>query len=341
MSLRRPKFTNKYVINLLKTRYNRNICKIKQLPSYDDQNFYIEDESGGKFVLKVTHLENSSFEILECQNTIMNLLKNKGITSSYPIPTTDGTLTLRNTCFGLRLLNFVEGKLYREVNVLNDKLLKNLGVFIGSIDNYLLEYDNPHVHREFLWSLKNSVDNIKNNLKYIDNPNNRDIVSYYVSEYEDLIKPEIIELLPKSIIHMDLNDMNLILDNKDNVGVIDFDDILYTTTINELAINIAYFMQLPASYVYPLTPIKVASHIVAGYHSVHHISDDEIRVIYPLAIIRICVSVSMSSYRHSKEGDNDHITVCQENSWRLLHYLKDNGITPNNVCKIFRKKIYF
>jgi hypothetical protein len=65
--------------------------------------------------------------------------------------------------------------------------------------------------------------------------------------------------------------------------VLDFNDALYSVRVAELAIAGAYAMLRKSD------PLAALGNVVAGYHRVTPLTDDELEVIYPLAVARLCV----------------------------------------------------
>jgi hydroxylysine kinase len=119
-------------------------------------------------------------------------------------------------------------------------------------------------------------------------------------QWFDRVAP-VLEFLPRAVVHHDLNDNNVLVDENACVitGVLDFNDALYSVRVAELAIAGAYAMLRQPD------PLAALGHVVRGYHAVTPLSDDELTAVYPLAAARLCVqaltwtvrgSVSPTSY---------------------------------------------
>jgi Ser/Thr protein kinase RdoA (MazF antagonist) len=93
----------------------------------------------------------------------------------------------------------------------------------------------------------------------------RAIVERFLTQYESNVAPMLAELRT-SVIYNDANDYNVLVGDTDSpqkqvIGVIDFGDMVHTSTICELAIAAAYAMMDKAD------PPTAAAHIVAGYRN--------------------------------------------------------------------------
>ena len=109
-----------------------------------------------------------------------------------------------------------------------------------------------------------------------------------------------------------------------SIGLIDFGDFVYSQTVNELAIALAYLMLSARS------PIAAAAISVRGFHSQFELTDLELSVLFPLSCMRLCVSLCMSA-RQSQEAADPYLQVTTEPARRLLEVLSS---TPNWKGKV-------
>jgi len=93
--------------------------------------------------------------------------------------------------------------------------------------------------------------------------------------------------LPRSTVHQDLNDHNLLVepDAPDRVrGVIDFNDAVHTIRVADVAIAASYGMRRPGD------PLANLVAVVDGYLAVRELTGAEREVIFPIAVTRLCVN---------------------------------------------------
>ena len=120
------------------------------------------------------------------------------------------------------------------------------------------------------WDLRHCVSSINGALHCVDEEEKVTTIKYFLKLYEDKVVPSLPKLR-KSVIHNDANDHNVLGEGEKFTGLIDFGDVVYSETINNLAIAIAYAM------LGSKTPLHVASLMVRGYHSKYPLLDEEIK----------------------------------------------------------------
>ena len=113
---------------------------------------------------------------------------------------------------------------------------------------------------------------IKPHLEKFDKPIREKLHRHY-QWYEEIAMPVLGELR-RSVNYNNANDYNILVTGAANhpeiAGVIDFGDSVFTNTINELAIAIAYLaMNKP-------DPLAAASAVVSGFHRVFPITEKEL-----------------------------------------------------------------
>jgi len=250
----------------------------KQLPSERDQNFYLTDSSGQAYVLKLANATERR-EMLEFQNQAMRHIAAKPAlfdrsVSAVPQVRANRQGELIGSVQGaagsahfVRLLTYLPGKPLALARPHDAQLLTSLGRFFGHIDHALQDFDHPAAHRDFHWDLQHAARVIAGHVDLVENPADRDLVRRFFERYRAQTEPQLPELRC-SVIHSDANDYNVLVgtvgDRRQAVtGVIDFGDMVYSRTVNELAIACAYAMLDKAD------PLAAAQSVVNGYHQVY------------------------------------------------------------------------
>ena len=100
-------------------------------------------------------------------------------------------------------------------------------------------------------------------------------------------------------------------------GVIDFGDMVYTQTVNEVAIACAYAMLDKAD------PLAAAKSIVGGYHQVYPLTEPELAVLFDLIRMRLCMSVCHCAHQSHQEPENEYLRISERPAWALFHKLGD------------------
>jgi 4-aminobutyrate aminotransferase-like enzyme/Ser/Thr protein kinase RdoA (MazF antagonist) len=317
----RPKFNKEESLKIVENLYHLE-GTIKELPSERDQNYLVKTTTGDNFVLKIA-ASSEKRKTLEFQNDVMNHISNS-VYCPKVVHTRDGeqisvVTGTDNRKYFVRLLSYLPGDMFGSIKNPASGLLFDLGRTIASLTRSLQNYSHPAAKREFPWDLKNATSVIWQYRQYVSNKDKLDVVNYFLDFFEREIKPYL-PRLKESVIHNDANDYNLVIDHsrlgKDRIGIIDFGDMVYSYTIGELAITIAYAILGKSE------PLYCATHIIRGYNSIIPLTEIELDVLFSLICMRLCVSVSISSYQKNLEPENDYLKISETPAWDMLFYLR-------------------
>eukprot|EP00483_Globobulimina_turgida_P013499 UN13524 len=215
--------------------------------------------------------------------------------------------------FFTRMLTYIQGHEFSEVEEYTPEMLQALGGFAAEFDSRLIGFKHPFMLVESEWNLDFCEDVVTKKIGYIKDLDHKRMVSQYLKEYTkchaELIKSG---QLRKSVCHGDFSCENILVNgdgtDKGHYRIVDFGDMAYSTTVNDLSVLCCYIMQRQDASKPPLTPLQVAAHIAKGYQNVFPLTDEEIKLVIPLAIMRMCVSVVQSSEGQFKDPENEHIT---------------------------------
>jgi len=314
------------------------IASARTLPSERAQNFYLQDETGKEFVLKISN-SGEDKDVLDFQNKVMEhfIEQNESPLCPATYTTISGeqiTSIKSNDDFKhyVRLLTYLLGIPLAHVPHHSPELLNNYGQTLATLDKSLQGFPHPAMHRELYWDLKNASNTINNHITRIENREKRGIVQHFLAQYEKNVHP-ILLYLRTSVIHSDCNDYNVLVNDSDVwknmvIGIIDFGDLVYSHTLNEIAIAAAYEMLNKDN------PITIAAQIVNGYHIVFPLTESELEVLFTLICIRLCMSVCISAYQQKQEPDNNYLSISEKPAWELLEWLVD--VNPQLVYSTFR-----
>ena len=283
---------------------------VSQLPSERDQNFLLTGESNEKFVLRIANgLEDPA--LLAAQNEVLQYLSTRVPFCQRPIASLQGqyldevTSTDGQTNL-VRLNTYLPGVPLGEIPTRSAGLLNDFGLKLGLLDKVLLDFEHPAVHRKFHWDLAHWKTVVKNYCGLVHDTQLRTAISRYEVEFERDEAP----LLPKlrcSCIHGDPNDYNILIDPDSHavVGLLDFGDIVYSYTVGDLAIALAYVVLNDD------VPLTTAIHVVAGYKEALPLEDNEIEVLWGLMLMRLCMSVCLAAYQQQQQPGNEYLDISQ------------------------------
>jgi 4-aminobutyrate aminotransferase-like enzyme/Ser/Thr protein kinase RdoA (MazF antagonist) len=293
-------------------------AKAKALVGEYDKNFHLESEQG-EFVLKIMNPQTKR-ETLELQIAALEHLERQNLEFTAPrVQRTKENKLVESieAVDGKRLvwmLSYIPGKLYAHVKPHMSELLESFGKLLATFDKALLDFEHPAAKRNLKWDLA-KADWAVQHLQDIHDGHQRKIVERIFTNYIQVIQPSVSEMR-SSIIHNDANDYNVLVANGAVTSLIDFGDMLYTPTINELAIAAAYAMM---GHDDPLSAIVT---MVRGYHSIVSLAEKELELLFPLIQTRLAVSVTNSAIQKRLRPDDPYVVISEKSAWELLEKLE-------------------
>ena len=199
----------------------------------------------------------------------------------------------------VRLVHYLPGVPLGEIKPQPNELLRDLGRKLGQLDRALVDFDHPAVHRDFHWDLANGNRILSEFSGLIEDARVRELVSQY--------RVDIKRDLRRSAIHGDANDYNVLVDPERMTvaGLIDFGDMVYSYTVGNLAVAIAYVVLDKSD------PLEAAREVVEGYTSEFALTEDELDSLWPLVLMRLCMSVCLAAYQQQQRPENEYLQISQ------------------------------
>ncbi len=279
------------------------------LPSERDRNFRI----GTAFVLKIANPAESR-DFLEAENAALDVLRRECAGLDWPqvLPARSGERIVEEEGHLVRLLTWVPGVAFAEVPHSPD-LFRSLGQTLARMDLAMAGFDHPAAHREFHWDLR-QADRARSCLHLLP-PGRRPLVEPIFEAWERIDWRS----LPCSVIHGDANDYNVLagLDGARIVSVLDFGDMVYSATVCNLAVALAYAMLGCQD------PIAAALTVLDGYRQLRPVSDDEVNALYPLAATRLAMSVCYCAWQAGEAPENEYLSISNGPAWTILEKLAE------------------
>ncbi|MEL6865919.1 MAG: phosphotransferase, partial [Bacteroidota bacterium] len=318
----------------LARQYYRLEAKAKALPGEIDLNFRLREKEGLEYILKIAGPAEKA-EMLELQNAVLEHLAHQnveGLQLPRLIQSTEGKaiteLDQHHSKRLMRLLSWVPGQLWAAVKPHSPQLLRSLGAACAKLCGAMQGFEHPAAHRWYKWDLA-KADWIEAYLHHFAAEEQR-IVGDFLHQFKQRVLPQISQLR-HSVNHNDANDFNILVDTKAQkvVGLIDFGDVLYTPTINDLAITIAYAAMHKAD------PLRAAMSVVEGFHEGFPLLEEELALIYTLVAARLCTTVTVAAINKAKEPENAYLQISEQAAWDLLHKWK--AISPQYAYYAFRQ----
>ena len=223
------------------------------LPSERDQNFALRTRDGRRFVLKIANAtENRA--LLEAQNGAMAHVSAHADICPRVVAAASGAeiLDYRNPDgqrHFVRLLTWIDGRPLGTLARHSPDLLCDLGAKLGQMDLLLASFDHLAAHREFHWDLAGAFGAIDQQLGLVRDAEMRALIAATVHGIARE-SATAFERLPRSVIHGDANDHNVIVapsnapgePGQSVAGLIDFGDMVHGYTVGDLSVAAAYAM---------------------------------------------------------------------------------------------------
>lgn len=215
------------------------------------------------------------------------------------------------------MVHYVPGVPLAEVETQSNELLRDLGRKLGEMDRALVDFDHPAVHRDFHWDLANGNRILNDFGGLIEDVSLREVVSRCRFD----IKSD----LRRSVIHGDANDYNVLVDPErmEVVGLIDFGDMVYSYTVGNLAVALAYVVLDKTD------PLAVAREVVEGYRSEFELMRNELEVLWPLVLMRLGMSVCIAAYQQQQRPENEYLQISQRSIAANLPRLFNTDFTDD------------
>jgi 4-aminobutyrate aminotransferase-like enzyme/Ser/Thr protein kinase RdoA (MazF antagonist) len=287
------------------------------LPGELDFNFKIMTPDR-KVLMKISRPDTDA-TYLEFQQAILQHLAERDgeIVSPVPLPDLQGRFISEikddsGNTRKVRLLTWVEGRLWSGVNPVNDSLLYSLGEETGRLTAALQGFEHPLALREFEWDLARAEWTAE--YEHLFTGENLEILHYFQKLFTSMQEPY--ATMRKSVVHNDANDNNVVV-SADLIhpqvrAIIDYGDAIHTQVINDLAVTVAYAVLGKPD------PLSAAIPVVAGYHGQLPLLEEELSLLYVLVAMRLVISVTKSAINRQKEPDNKYLLISDAPAWELL-----------------------
>ncbi|MEP6883676.1 MAG: phosphotransferase [Gammaproteobacteria bacterium] len=272
--------------------------------------------TGSKFVLKIANLHDTP-QLLDFQNQAMRRVREN--VGDCRVPRVERTLAgleigrvrnaRTNTDHCVRLLDWIEGEVLANSAERGAALLASIGAGMAAIDAALYSYSHPDMGRVLQWDLRRA-DMALENAELLPN-DKRAHVERLFSLWERIDWTG----LRHSVIHGDANDYNIIVSEGHMVGLLDFGDMVYTATVCDLAIALAYVMLGEQE------PLPVAAQVIRAYQRCYPLTVAEQLALYPLVLSRLAMSVCYSAHNRARNPDDPYQVVTEAAAWQLLDRL--------------------
>lgn len=262
------------------------LLKLIRLPSERDKNYLLTYDSGQQFVLKIAN-PSESRSFIEAQNAVIEYLSER-------VPFCQRVVSEVTEL--ARVVTYLPGVPLAEIRPHTPGLLRDLGQKLGQLSRALADFDHPAVHRDFHWDLANGNRVVNEYAPLIEDAKLRELV--LKCRFQPATE------LRRSTIHGDANDYNVLVDPQSMTvsGLIDFGDMVYSYTVGDLAIAVAYVVLGEGD----------PREVIAGYTSEFGLLDEEREALWPLVRLRLAMSVCIAAHQIRQQPENEYLRISQK-----------------------------
>ncbi len=291
----------------------------------ENENYLLLTAEGERFVLKIGDEAHPSV-VQELEHAMVEHLVAGGFAPALPrtVLTRRGVIEAMRSDPGRpplrgRLLRFVSGTAWMNAGPPTPARLAAAGTAIAELALGLADFIHPAMNRAHRWDLT-AAGALRDRVTLVEDPDRRRLLDRAFMGWA-AVRPEL-DMLPRGMIHGDLNDENFRVEGDRLVGVLDFGDCLVNPLICDLAIALTYLVLDEPS------PLEAAAEIVAAYHRVRPLTTGELEVLFPLMLGRLAVSLAVAAERHRRPDRRPAWFVTEERAWQaLIRYAEIDPLT--------------
>ncbi|CAG9864293.1 unnamed protein product [Phyllotreta striolata] len=307
------------IADIARNSFDVEAIDIEELNGYDDKNFRIVDNkrSGRKLVLKIINsIDSRKPELFEAQTLLLLHLGKHGVNCPKPVLTQSGELFVKHKLESgehiVRLFDYIDGAVLHKTSYSGD-LFYQIGRAVAEMNEVMKDFKHEaYSNHKTIWMLE-SLPQLHRFFHAVKAENRRNLVKTIVDIFIANVLP-LSEMLPRGLIHGDVNEQNLLVENGDLKAILDYGDCHVGCYLYELAITMTYMMVLDKN-------IEAGSHVLAGYSSVRKLNKVEYSLLKVCVCARLCQSLVLGAYKALKDPENTYVLTTAAYGWTLLEKL--------------------
>ena len=217
-----------------------------------------------------------------------------------------------NGLYRARVIEFIEGIDLSSVTDISDVMLRNVGETVAGFNQVMRDFHHPAAQRNHRWNLVEAGQHA-DQIERLAEAEQRELLGWAFSAWRGV--REQLGSLPWQFIHGDAHDENILVQDDQVSGLIDFGDCCHNPTVCELATCITYMMMRG-------DPLHIARVIFEGYEKLRPLSAAERGALYPLVCGRLAASLCILNERKTIDPHNPNWFGGEERTWELLRRLR-------------------
>ena len=194
-------------------------------------------------------------------------------------------------------------------------LMRSVGRVAGEVSAGLASWPAPPVELGHPWELTRTLETIAATIGSITDPGTRALLDEAVERFSSRVEPRL-ATLPRSVVHHDLHDSNLLVDAAAErvSGVLDFGDMVAGPRIADLAVPATHAGRAAED------PVDAFLLVAEGWGRTVPLDEEEIEVVFDAGLGRIAVNLSVWTDR-AQSDRADYARARSARSERTLRLL--------------------
>lgn len=284
-----------------------------------DLNYQVTSDSGHRFLLKF-HNPVDAVDVVEMQTEALSHIARVDPTLpvSDVVPGLDGTpwLSARGSDGRdsyVQLFRFLNGR-HAEREELDDRALFEWGQTVARLGRALRGFFHPAAAYEIQWDIRRTS-TLRSRLSHVSGRVG-EVTTEVVDRFDARVRP-VIDSLRAQVIHNDMSRENVLVDGGGTViGITDFGDMTHTALVCDLAIAIADVLDGRND------SLEMAARMVAGYHSVTPLEEEEAHLIADLVAARCATALVVAA---SRKEPHPEMSSFPGGAWQFLQLIEAEG----------------
>lgn len=277
------------VIDAALAAYGLPSGRLREYDGEFDRNIRVTSD-GADVVLKISGPGHSRLDV-DWQIDLLTHLEGRlgseeeiGFAVPRLLRTAAGEASIDVDGHRIRAMTWVPGTMLADCGDSHPSLLADMGRVSAVLTEALEGLQAPAGLSDHDWIAARSDAALRKSLAVLPASRETEVVEEILAFFEDAA-PSFADL-PRGVVHQDLNDHNLMVDETGSrvVGVIDFNDSLETIRVADVAIAASYGMRRPGD------PIDHVIAVAEGFDDRLPLTEGEKRVVFPLAVARLAVN---------------------------------------------------
>ncbi len=293
--------------DLLKNHWGLS-ADLQRLPG-ENFNYLAEPETSDPVVLKIFSEPHADPGL---EHAVITSLHEEGVPVPAVIPSMAGLeiVPVEDLSATARVQKYIAGTPWKSMQSTATRL-RAIGSFMADLHTHLLKITHPGTARTHDWDLACAHAH-REKVRFLEDPGQRRIIEYCFHLHSALVRPRLANC-PSGLLHGDINDENLLLQDDHVVGLLDFGDCLEGALIQDLGIALAYALEQEG------VSLEIAASLIEGYDKHRPLQPDEQDLLAPLALSRLATYVAINADRMATDPEDSMRNLHLDTAWAAIN----------------------